>query len=89
MKRSDNQPGSLRSKIISPWYITGFVEGEGTFHVALSLDPRMKFGLKIIPEFHINQSCSWKNLLELIKKYFNCGYIQANHVKNKNDTTFV
>ncbi len=89
MKRSDNQQGRLKIKNINPWYITGFVEGEGTFHVALSPDPRMKFGWKIIPEFHVNQSYLRKDILEEIRKYFGCGYIQKNHAKNKNDTTFV
>ena len=89
MRLSDYQQGRLKKKNIDPWYITGFVEGEGTFHIALSQDPRMKFGWKIIPEFHINQSYLRKNILEEIRKYFNCGYIQANHARNEKDTTFV
>ena len=51
---ADNQQERLNN--LSPWYITGFVEGEGTFHVAIYKDTKMKFGLKFIPEFHVNQS---------------------------------
>ena len=84
---ADNQ--QERSKNINPWYITGFVEGEGTFHIAIYNDPKTKFGIKIIPEFHINQSYLRKETLEEIKNYFNCGYIKNNHKKNLKDDTLV
>ena len=84
---ADNQ--QERSKNLNPWYITGFVEGEGTFHVAIYKDPKMKFGIKLIPEFHINQSYLRKETLEEIKKYFVCGYIKSNHRKNIKDDTLV
>lgn len=84
---ADNQ--QERSKNLNPWYITGFVEGEGTFHVAIYQDSRMKSGLKFIPEFHINQSYLRQETLEEIKKYFVCGYIKHNHKKNIKDDTLV
>ena len=74
---------------LSPWYITGFVEGEGTFHVAIYKDPKMKFGLKFIPEFHVNQSFLRQETLLEIKKYFSCGYIKNNHKQNIKDDTLV
>jgi len=89
MTRADNQQERLKINNIQPWYITGFTEGEGTFHVAISYDSKTRFGIKIIPEFHINQSYLRKVLLEKIKDYFDCGYIRANHAQNKKDTTFV
>lgn len=85
---ADNQQGRLKS-FPDPWYIVGFVEGEGTFHVAFYKDPRMKQNIKVIPEFHINQSYLRINTLKEIKKYFACGYIKANHAKNKKDITYV
>jgi len=84
---ADNQQERL--KIINPWYIVGFTEGEGTFHIAFYKDPQMKQGIKVIPEFHINQSYLRLEILEIIKKYFDCGYLKQNHVKNKKDDTFV
>ncbi len=84
---ADNQQGRLKS-FLDPWYIVGFVEGEGTFHIAFYKDPRMKQGIKIIPEFHINQSYLRIDTLKAIKEYFGCGYIKANHAKKK-DTTYV
>ena len=38
---ADNQQERAK-RSINPWYIVGFVEGEGTFHIALYKDPRMK-----------------------------------------------
>ena len=52
---ADNQQERVKVKL-DPWYIVGFVEGEGTFHIAFYIDPRMKTKLKVIPEFHVNQS---------------------------------
>ena len=52
---ADNQQERVKT-MINPWYIVGFVEGEGTFHIAFYKDPRMKRGIKVIPEFHVNQS---------------------------------
>lgn len=83
---ADNQQESSK---VQPWYITGFVEGEGTFHIAFYKDKAMKMNLKVIPEFHINQSYLRIETLEKIKNYFQCGYIKANHPKNKKDTTYV
>ena len=70
-------------------YICGFVDGEGSFHVAIYKDQAMKYGIKIIPEFHVSQRISSKNVLEELKSYFNCGYIKANHAGKITDQTMV
>ena len=85
---ADNQQERSRSSL-DPWYITGFVEGEGTFHIAFYKDPRMKQGVKVIPEFHVNQSYLRLQTLEGIQKYFDCGYIKENHKNSARDTTYV
>ena len=84
---ADNQQERLNN--INPWYITGFVEGEGTFHVALYKDLKMKQGIKVIPEFHVNQSQLRLETLKFIQQYFDCGYLKQNHIKRKKDDTFV
>jgi len=82
---ADNQ--QERPRHPNPWYITGFVEGEGTFHIAIYRDVKMKCGLKFIPEFHINQSALRDETLKAIQNYFGCGYIKVNHrLKIKDDT---
>ena len=85
---ADNQQ-ERPTRVIDPWYIVGFTEGEGTFHIALYVDPRMKQRIKIIPEFHVNQSYLRISTLKEIQKYFECGYIKPNHRNNDYDTTYV
>lgn len=84
---ADNQ--QERPRKLNPWYIVGFVEGEGTFHIAFYKDPRMKTGIKIIPEFHVNQSYLRLTTLRQIKNHFVCGYIKENHRQNVKDDTAV
>jgi len=86
---ADNQQERPVKKVLNPWYIVGFTEGEGTFHVAFYLDPNMKQKIKVIPEFHVNQSYLRISTLQEIEKYFGCGYIKVNHAKRKNDDTYV
>jgi hypothetical protein len=83
---ADNQ--QERPKI-QPWYVAGFVDGEGTFHVALTQSKENRFRWRIIPEFHVNQNNPSKTTLEDIKRLFDCGYIQQNHSKSKRDETWV
>ncbi len=89
MLSADNQQERLKENTLHPWYISGFVEGEGSFHVALYKDPHMRTGIKVIPEFHINQSYLRLITLLMIQKFFKCGYIKENHRSNKKDVTRV
>ena len=84
---ADNQ--QERPKKLNSWYIVGFVEGEGTFHIAFYKDPKMAVGIKVIPEFHVNQSLLRINTLQEIQKFFGCGYIKENHRNRTNDITRV
>lgn len=75
--------------MLNPYYIAGFVDGEGSFHVAIYKDSQMRNGVKIIPEFHVSQRNSSKRILEELKNYFNCGYIKSNHATKLNDQNLV
>ncbi|MBI2416228.1 MAG: LAGLIDADG family homing endonuclease [Candidatus Kerfeldbacteria bacterium] len=83
---ADNQQERLRLK---PWYIVGFVDGEGSFHIALYQDDRMKTHLKIIPEFHVSQNATSRSVLEELQYFFKCGNIKTNHRGKNNDQTEV
>ena len=71
-----------RLKIIG--WITGFVDGEGCFSVSIFRNPKskIKIGWQIFPEFVVSQGEKSKKSLELIRKYFNCGYIVRNKRKD-------
>ena len=85
---ADNQQGRLRERL-KPWFICGFVDGEGSFHIAIYQDPSMKLGWKPIPEFHVSQRITSRSVLDRLVEYFGCGYVKANHKKNPKDVTYV
>ena|SRR3989338_3525365 len=70
-------------------YIAGFVDGEGSFHIAFQKRDDLKFGWQAVPEFHINQNFTSRKVLEEIKKRLRCGYIKANDALGKRDKTLV
>lgn len=88
MSAGNQQERPTRARL-DPWYITGFVEGEGTFYVACYSDAKMKTGIKVIPELHISRSHLRREALEAIRNYFHCGYLKPNHKRNPKDTTWV
>jgi hypothetical protein len=70
-------------------YIAGFVDGEGSFHIAFQRNPDVKIGWQAIPEFHVSQNVSSRNVLEAIRERFDCGIIKANHRGSRSDRTHV
>ena len=85
---ADNQQERLK-KEINPWYISGFSDGEGTFHVAFTKRPDLSQRWAIIPEFHINQDRGRSAVLYEIQRFFGCGQIRENHHSRANDQTLV
>ncbi len=71
------------------YYIAGFVNGEGSFHVAIQRNPSTKLGWQVIPELHISQHERNKSVLELIQKTLGCGYLKPNNRHKPNDQTWV
>ena|SRR3989344_8978061 len=65
-------------------YITGFIDGEGSFLVSFSERTRMKIGLEVRPAFTVSQHERSKNILKEIQRFFNCGTIRF----NKRDRTW-
>lgn len=84
---ADNQQGRLNDELCH--YISGFVDGEGSFHVAIQKNPTTRIGWQVIPEFHVNQHKNSKSVLELIQSTLGCGHVRPNHRTNPNDVTWV
>lgn len=84
---ADNQQERLQK--INPWYISGFVDGEGTFHVSITRRTDLPKQWAIIPEFHVSQHQDRAQVLTEIQQYFSCGTIRENHRGRKNDVTRV
>ncbi len=69
-------------------YVAGFVDGEGSFHVAVQRNPSTRWKWQVIPEFHVSQNDGNQHVLRLIQAVLGCGYIKPNH-RNSRDRTFV
>jgi hypothetical protein len=80
---ADNQQERLNA------YIAGFVDGEGSFHIAIQKTLHVKFGYQLVPEFHVSQNLDYANVLNLIKLRLDCGYIKPNHAKDLHDHSYV
>ena len=69
-------------------YVAGFVDGEGSFHVAVQKNPSTRWKWQVIPEFHVSQNDGNQHVLELIRNILGCGYLKPNH-RNSRDKTYV
>jgi len=63
---------------IADW-ITGFVDGEGTFSVSVYRNRSMSLGWQVFPEFVVTQGIKSLEALEMLREYFDCGRIYRNH----------
>lgn len=65
-------------KLDAQW-ITGFVDGEGCFHVGINPHHEMTAGLQVLPEFTVVQHKRDVQVLHALKEYFGCGVVRSNH----------
>ncbi len=65
-------------KLSADW-ITGFVDGEGCFHVGISKHPEMSTGYQVLPEFTVVQHERDVQVLHALKAHFGCGVVRQNH----------
>jgi hypothetical protein len=64
---------------LDPEWITGFVDGEGCFHVSINASGTMKCGYQVLPEFTVVQHERDVAVLHALKAYFGCGVVRRNH----------
>lgn len=62
--------------MIDPNYISGYVDGEGSFLVSFSPREKLSIGLEARPSFSVSQREDRSEVLDLIKSYFGCGFIR-------------
>jgi hypothetical protein len=65
-------------KLETQW-ITGFVDGEGCFHVGINRNPEMRTGFQVLPEFTVVQHERDAQILHALKAHFGCGVVRKNH----------
>jgi hypothetical protein len=65
-------------KLDAQW-ITGFVDGEGCFHVGINKHSDMTAGYQVLPEFTVVQHERDVQVLHALKAHFDCGVVRKNH----------
>jgi hypothetical protein len=65
-------------KLDAQW-ITGFVDGEGCFHVGINPHAEMTTGFQVLPEFTVVQHERDVQVLHALKAHFGCGVVRTNH----------
>ena len=68
--------------MLDPNYITGFVDGEGSFSISISPRNFKDVKWEIRPSFSISQHKRNRGILFKIKDYFGCGTIRPNRKDN-------
>ena len=75
---ADNQQERLAA-----WWISGFVDGEGCFHVSINKSSKMSIGWQVLPEFRIVQHKRDESLLKELQQFFGAGKVVTNHGARK------
>lgn len=70
---ADNQQGRL-----DPWWISGFVDGEGCFAVSVFRNMTTTSGYQVFPEFVVTQGTKSLSVLEELQNFFQCGNVYRN-----------
>ena len=83
MTAPDNQQERLDD------YLAGYVDGEGSFHVAIQRNPSTRFGWQLVPEFHVSQNPERASILELLRARLGCGRIRPNARAGGRDRSLV
>jgi hypothetical protein len=67
---------------LSPGYISGLTQTDGSFFCSLILSPKHRFGIQFRPKYTITADLDSKNVLDSIQAYFKCGIITVNTTKH-------
>lgn len=75
---ADNQQERLNG-----YWITGFIDGEGCFHIQKNKNNKMKYGFQILPEFRLVQHIRDIDLLKKVQNYFKMGVVRRNSSRHR------
>jgi hypothetical protein len=81
---SENVTGADNQQERLDGYISGYVDGEGSFSVVVNRNPSCRTGFQLVPEFHVSQNGDRAEVLRLIQaRLGGCGYIKPNGRKDR------
>ena len=80
MDGSDNAQGAenQQERLEYHGWIVGFVDGEGCFSCPIFRNRTTSLGWQIQPTFKVVQGASSRDVLEELKRFFECGRVYAN-----------
>jgi LAGLIDADG endonuclease len=65
-------------------YLAGYVDGEGSFSVAVNRNSSCRLGYQLVPEFHVSQNGDRDQVLRLLRQRLGgSGYIKPNGKKDR------
>ena len=65
----------FNEKIFNPYWVVGFVDGEGCFSVGVFKNKSLRLGYQVQLEFSITQHKRDHDLLLQFIEFFGCGYV--------------
>ena len=80
----DNVSGADNQQERLDGYLSGYVDGEGSFSIAVNRNPSCRSGFQLVPELHVSQNGDRAQVLELLQERLGgCGYIKPNGTKDR------
>jgi hypothetical protein len=75
---ADNQQ-ETRLTHLDPWWVAGFVDGEGCFSVSIHRNElaRPTGGWHVQPTFQVSQHRAQRHILESLRGFFDCGQVRS------------
>ena len=64
-------------------WVSGFVDGEGCFHVSINKSQKMSIGWQVLPEFRVVQHERDESVLKELQQFFQAGKVVTNHDTRK------
>ena len=81
---SDNPTGAddqqeTESRGVDPWWVVGFVDGEGCFSVSIHRNSLAAptYGWHVQPTFQVSQHADHRHVLEELRAFFGCGKVRS------------
>ena len=68
----------MKNKCITPGYISGLTQTDGSFFCSISLSSKHLFGIQFRPKFTLTADLDSKYVLDSIAQYFGCGKVNTN-----------
>jgi hypothetical protein len=85
MNKLNYEVNQSKREFFAAW-ITGFVDGEGSFCISFNLKKRFTSGIDVRPSFSVSQKSDKAGinliLLKRIQEFFNCGFIRLSKIDN-------